>query len=78
MFQTTRLCVVCSIRNITNGNPSMFGSLNINDTVTYNCADGYELQGAENLTCQMDGLLSAQPPDCVQGRKINPILGNKS
>ena len=47
----------------------MFGSLSINETVTYNCADGYELQGAENLTCQMDGLLSAQPPDCVQGSK---------
>ena len=47
----------------------MFGSLNINETVTYNCADGYELQGTENLTCQMDGTLSAQPPDCVQGSK---------
>ena len=50
----------------------MFGSLNINETVTYNCADGYELQGAENLTCQMDGTLSAQPPECVRGR--NTVL----
>ena len=46
----------------------MFGSLSINETVTYNCADGYELQGTENLTCQMDGTLSAQPPECVRGR----------
>ena len=62
----------------------MSGYLYINETVSYNCTKGYKLQGEENLTCQLHGTLSAQPPDCIRSKpsqfklnKFSSINGSK-
>ena len=34
------------------------------DTATYSCNTGFELEGADTVTCEDDGVWSAEPPAC--------------
>ena len=40
------------------------------DTATYSCNTGYNLVGAETVTCGDDGAWSADPPMCTREFKI--------
>lgn len=41
----------------------------INETVTFDCADGFELRGAKMLRCLDDGRWSSTTPTCHATRK---------
>lgn len=55
-------------------------------TVTYSCADGYEIVGAKSLECTQEGVWSAPPPFCLKvsetevtcSTKANEILSDDS
>ena len=47
----------------TNGTVMMTGNLE-GDTATFTCSPGFELVGAETVTCQDDGQWSVPPPVC--------------
>ena len=34
------------------------------DTATYSCNTGFELEGVDTVTCEDDGVWSAEPPVC--------------
>ena len=36
------------------------------DTVHYQCEEGYRIEGQPNITCQSDSMWSSGPPDCVE------------
>ncbi|XP_066268441.1 P-selectin-like [Branchiostoma lanceolatum] len=43
---------------------TMSGGNNYNDTVYFSCAEGYDLTGSSNRTCQADGLWTGTQPTC--------------
>lgn len=55
-------------------------------TVTYSCADGYEVIGAKSLECTHEGTWTASPPSCLKvsetevtcSTKANEILSDDS
>ena len=48
-----------------NGAVSFTGiGVNVGDTATYSCNDGYELSDDSTLICQSDGEWSSPPPTC--------------
>ena len=57
------LGITCSdLENPANGAVTV----NPGDTVTYTCISGYELVGADTLTCGSDGKWSPEPPVCTR------------
>lgn len=69
------------------GSPSSPREIQYNGTtVTYSCADGYEIVGAKSLQCTQQGAWSAPPPSCLKvsemevvcSTKANEILGDDS
>ena len=57
--------VSCDSPEIDNGGFS--GSETCDGTVTFECDDGYELNGADTLTCQVSGTWSGALPTCDPG-----------
>ena len=53
------------LTNPDNGMASMEGN-SVGDTATYTCNAGYELMGAEMVTCENTGEWSADPPVCTR------------
>ena len=44
----------------------MVNRMNPGDTATYTCISGYELVGADTLTCGSNGMWSPEPPVCTR------------
>ena len=60
------LGITCpDLENPANGAVTVNG-MNPGDTATYTCNSGYELEGAETLTCGSDGMWSPDPPVCTR------------
>ena len=58
------LGITCpDLENPANGAVTVNG-MNPGDTATYTCISGYELVGADTLTCGSDGMWSPEPPMC--------------
>ena len=58
------LGITCpDLENPANG-AVMVNGMNPGDTATYTCISGYELVGADTLTCGSDGMWSPEPPVC--------------
>ena len=53
------------LENPANGAVTVNG-INPRDTATYTCISGYELVGADTLTCGSDGMWSPEPPVCTR------------
>ena len=43
----------------------------VGSTVSFTCDSGYNLSGADSLTCKDDASWDGTPPACVPGIKIN-------
>ena len=60
------LGITCpDLENPANGAVPVDG-MNPGDTATYTCISGYELVGADTLTCGSDGMWSPEPPVCTR------------
>ena len=60
-----------------NGRVAVMTGNSIGDTASYLCNDGFELEGALNLTCQSDGTWSDPPPTCrMIGMKSPPYFSS--
>ena len=60
------LGITCpDLENPANGAVTVNG-MNPGDTATYTCISGYELEGADTLTCGSDGMWSPEPPVCTR------------
>ena len=58
------LGITCpDLENPANG-AVMVNGMNPGDTAHYTCISGYELVGADTLTCGSDGMWSPDPPVC--------------
>ena len=58
------LAIMCPVLGSpANGGVSVTGN-SPGDTATYTCDVGYNLVGAQNLTCGDNGMWSASPPFC--------------
>ena len=58
------LGITCpNLENPANG-AVMVNGMNPGDTAPYTCISGYELVGADTLTCGSDGMWSPEPPVC--------------
>ena len=60
-LETSIMC--CDLENPTSGAVNVSGR-NPEDTATYVCISGFELVGADTLTCGSDGMWSPDPPVC--------------
>ena len=67
IYSTAGLCP--DIMDLTNGMMMMTG-ISIGDTANFTCNPGYELVGAENITCRKGRGWSDPPPVCHSGMKI--------
>ena len=61
MSLPTALCP--DLSDPANGMVSMTAN-SVGDTATFTCDAGYELNGADVLTCQSDGTWDNPPPTC--------------
>ena len=60
------LAITCpDLENPANGAVTGNG-MNPGDTATYTCISGYELVGADTLTCGSDRIWSPEPPVCTR------------
>ena len=58
------LGITCpDLENPANGALVVSG-MNPGDTATYTCISGYELEGADTLTCGFGGMWNPDPPVC--------------
>ena len=66
VFVTFSIEIMCpDLENPANG-AVMVNGVNPGDTATYTCISGYELVGADTLTCGTDGMWSPEPPVCTR------------
>ena len=54
-----------NLENPVNGAVTVNG-MNPGDTAIYTCISGFELVGADTLTCGDDGMWSSDPPSCTR------------
>ena len=75
------LCIYFHIAETTCSRPEVSDQLqlspvknqyHVGDRITYNCVDGYEINGASHAECQSSGIINPPPPTCVEIRCQNP------
>ena len=65
---------VCpNLTDTANGRVVVFIGNSVGDTATYSCNPGFELVGAQTVTCQADGTWSDPPPTCQMMGKKRPL-----
>ena len=69
--------ILCEeLSNPENGTVSLPSQRTVDSIATYACNDSFELVGATNVMCQLNGTWSAEEPRCIGMSVYPPFLTN--